>query len=304
MLFRIIITLRFARGQGRNWNMYHALKSPWTKLTLLGLISAASSVFAATGGSVFITGHDPVWHSNFGGNAAGAKNLAETAIDYARNGNVEKFLFVEAYNDPIPGGNAYENPFLSSSLKYSGQYDVMNYEDLFALSNFRTTLNNYSAIVVASDHGGMLGKDELAFLNGHSSDIIDYINDGGGLAAFAESNAALQIGTTPRFQFLPFLVSSSDFQTGEVGNTVTAYGSSLGLVDSDVNGNFSHNFFSGTGGMTPVDLYNGDRQKPLSLASRGTFTDTGVNVPEITSSLGLLAFGFLVTAGGRRMLAR
>lgn len=258
------------------------------------------AIGTATAGSIFITGHDPVWHSGFGGNATGAKNLAETAIDYARNGSAQKFLFIENTTGPVPGGNAFENPFLASSLKYAGQYDVMNASDLTGLANFRTTLNQYSAIVVASDHGGMLTAAELSFLNGHSGDIIDYINNGGGLAAFAESNATGNLGATPRFQFLPFLVASTDFQSSEIANTVTAFGGSLGLANSDVNGNFSHNFFSTTGGMTPVDLYNGDQSMPLSLAFRGSVSVNGV--PEPSATIGLLGMALLVMVSGRRFI--
>jgi hypothetical protein len=72
----------------------------------------------------------------------------------------------------------------------------------------------------------------------------------------------------------------------------------LGLVNSDVNGNFSHNFFSSTGGMTPVDYFNGDPTKPLSLATRSALTPTGVAAPDggvtiamLVISLGALAFG-------------
>jgi hypothetical protein len=281
-------------------NRSNSLKHSAIALLLAGVAVSGGSAWAATGGSIFITGHDPVWHSAIGGNTVGAKNLAETGIDYARNGSSTKFLFIEAKNDPVPSGNAYENPFLSSSLKYTGQYDVMDFADLTGLSNFRTTLNNYSAIVVASDHGGMLGADELDYLNDHSADIIDYLNNGGGLAAFGESNATGQIGATPRFQFLPFLVSSSDFQASEVANQVTAFGASLGLTDFDVNGNFSHNYFSGTGGMTPVDLYNGNPEIPLTLAFRGTVTDTGVNTPETASTFALLAGGLLTLTVVRR----
>jgi hypothetical protein len=275
-------------------------KNSRTMLLLAGLVAASGNAFAATGGSIFITGHDPVWHSQPGGNSVGAKHLAEAGIDFARNGSATKFLFIEAKTDTVPGGNAYENPFLSSNLKYSGQYDVMNFEDLTGLSNFRTALNNYSAIVVASDHGGMLGGDELGFLNNHSGDIIDYINNGGGLAAFAESNATGQIGSTPRFQFLPFLVSSSDFQSAETANTVTPFGASLGLSDSDVNGNFSHNYFTQTGGMTPVDLYNGNPEIPLSLAFRGQVTETGVATPETASTFALLTAGLVILGVTRR----
>jgi hypothetical protein len=257
---------------------------------------------SALAGSIFITGHDPVWHSNFGGNALGAKHLAETAIDYARNGSALPFLFVESKTVPVPGGNAHEAPFLNTSLKYTtaGEFVVMDAADLAGLANFRLALNAYSAIVVASDHGGMLSAAELSFLNGHSADVIDYLNAGGGLAAFSESNSTGMIGATPRFGFLPFLVASSDFNSPETGNVVTPFGAGLGLVNGDVNGNFSHNFFSSTGGMSPVDLYNGEKDKPLSLAFRGGVTTGGV--PETASTAALLAGALVCLIAAARRL--
>jgi hypothetical protein len=246
---------------------------------LLGL-SLSVAAFAASAGSVFVTGHDPVWHAGNGGNnAPGATNLARIGIDYARNGSALPFLFIESKTTDIPGGNTRTASFLNSVLGYSlASYQVMDANDLAAIADFGSFLSGYSAIVVASDHGGMLGASELSFLNDHVADIITFVNAGGGLYAEAESNATGQIGTTPRFGFLPFLVSSTDFQASEVSNTVTPFGAGLGLLNSDVNGNFSHNFFSSTGGMSAVDLFNGDANTPLTLAFRGQI-DTGGVVP-------------------------
>lgn len=256
---------------------------------------------SASAGSIFVTGHDPIWHSGVGGNAVGAANLARTGIEFARNGNAAKFLFIESKTTPIPPGNLRTAPYLVSALGYLGSaFDVMDAVDLAGLADFRAALSGYSAIVVASDHGGMLGAAELQFLNANSASIIDYLNAGGGLYAEAESNATGQIGNTPRFGFLPFLVSSTDFQSAEVANTVTAFGASLGLVDSDVNGNFSHNYFASTGGMTPVDLFNGDARTPLTLAYRGLVNQGGtIPEPPMLALVGL-AFALLAGANTRR----
>lgn len=269
-------------------------------LAALGLGLAALS---ASAGSIFVTGHDPIWHSGFGGNAAGATNLATTGIDYARNGSALPFLFVESKTTPVPSGNAHTASFLTSALGYAAaSYVVMDAADLAALPDFRAALNGFSAIVVASDHGGMLGAAELGFLNAHSADILSYLNAGGGLYAESESNATGMIGATPRFGFLPFLVASSDFQASEISNTVTAFGAGLGLVDADVNGNFSHNFFASTGGMNAVDLFNGNAQMPLTLAFRGQIGQTGV-VPE-PETYALMGVGLLAIALMRRRRAR
>ena len=253
----------------------------------------------ASAGNVFVTGHDPIWHSFFGGNAAGANNLATAGIDFARGGSALPFLFVESEAPtPIPAGNARTAPFLTSQLGYAGtDFVVMNAADLTALPDFRNALSGFSAIVVASDHGGMLTAAELGFLNSHATDILDYINGGGGLYAEAESNATGLIGATPRFGFLPFLVSSNDFNASEVTNTVTPFGAAAPflLTNADVNGNFSHNFFASTGGMNPVDLFNGNPGQPLTLAFSGRLTPGGV-VPEpgSLSLLGLALAGLAV----------
>ena len=243
-------------------------------LGCLFLLTISSSAFA---GRIFVTGHDPIWHSSIGANTVGATNLATTGIDWVRNGSTDKFLFIESIVTAIPPGNARTAPFLTSALGYAGtDFDVMDGAALSALADFRAALNDYSAIVVASDHGGMLTAAELAFLNGHSADILDYLNSGGGLFAEAESNAKGLIGTETPFGYLPFLVSSTSFQAAETSNTVTPFGVSLGLVNTDVNGNFSHNYFASTGGMNPVDLFNGNSAQPLTLAFEGRIGPTGV----------------------------
>jgi len=126
------------------------------------LLLAVAPAARALDTSVFVTGHDPIWHAGEGGNFTGAANLARTGIEFARDGDTNPFLFVEAKTAPVPAGNAYTAPFLMSELGYGpGDYVQMDAADLAALPDFRAALSGYSAIVVASDHGGMLTSAEL-----------------------------------------------------------------------------------------------------------------------------------------------
>jgi hypothetical protein len=170
---------------------------------------------------------------------------------------------------PVPHGNAHNAPFLISDLGYSASdFDVADAARLAGFADFRAALDHYSAIVVTTDHGGMLTGAELGFLNAHRADIADYVNAGGGLAAFAESNFKGLLGSETPYAFLPIPVQSVVHHSTDPDNTVTPFGASLGLLDTDVRVSFLHNYFSSWGaGLMPVDLLNGDPSKVLSLAT-------------------------------------
>jgi hypothetical protein len=257
---------------------------------LICLAVIAASALTAQAGSIFLSGHDPIWHAGSSQNSEGARHLATIGIEFARQGSSKPFLFIESKFVRIPVGNAFEAPFLTSALGYSpGDYTVADAAELSALPDFRLALDDYSAIVIASDHGGMLTGAELSFLNSRGTEIIDYLNDGGGLAAFAESDATGLLGETPRFGFLPFINSQvDDEQDREEGNVITEFGAGLGLLNSDVNGNFSHNIFMPVAGMEAVDLRDGDPGQILSLAFRGSGISSEGIIPEGSTIWGVL----------------
>jgi PEP-CTERM motif-containing protein len=276
------------------------------KRLLTGAVAIASLLTATSSwaGSIFLTGHDPDFHSLPGNNSLGAQHINQAAINFITNpmfnpfvaAGVREFLFVESKISP-PGGHVNGvNGIIASGYKSGVDFEIHSASDLNAQLDLLGT--KYGGIVVASDFGGVLTQAELDILDSRSNDIISFLNAGGGLYAMAESNNGA--GLTPkggRFGFLPFIVSSTSFDQSESGDTLTPFGTGLGLTTTDINGNFSHNIFTSTGGLNVVDR---DRSGDiLSLAGRGQVNPGTGLVPEPGSVL-LLGSGLAVLIGLRR----
>jgi len=276
------------------------------KRLLTGAVAIASLLTATSSwaGSIFLTGHDPDFHALPGNNSLGAQHINQAAINFITNpmfnpfvaAGVREFLFVESKISP-PGGHVNGvNGIIASGYKSGVDFEIHSASDLNAQLDLLGT--KYGGIVVASDFGGVLTQAELDILDSRSNDIISFLNAGGGLYAMAESNNGARL--TPkggRFGFLPFIVSSTSFDQSESGDTLTPFGTGLGLITTDINGNFSHNIFTSTGGLNVVDK---DRSGDiLSLAGRGQVNPGTGLVPEPGSVL-LLGSGLAVLIGLRR----
>jgi hypothetical protein len=251
---------------------------------LLILAIALWVPYWAQAGAIFLTGHDPDFHALLGGNTVGARNINTAAIDFILDpafnpfvaGGTTKFLFVESKISP-PGGHTNGVQGIVAT-GYAPGVDFEHHDATTLDAELDLLGTEYAGIVVASDFGGVLTAAELNILNARSTDIISFLNSGGGVYAMANSNsqAALTTGADP-YGYLPFVVTAPQLNQNETGFTVTAFGASLGLSDSDVNGNASHNIFAGTFGMTIVDIDAAGNI--LSLATRAPVTPGGV-VPE------------------------
>ena len=269
----------------------------------LGLCVSALS-FA---GSVFVTGHDPDYHAIEGNvtNPVGAQHIVQRALEFTRNGNTAPILFIQTdtsnlalpLNDHLDSEDGLISSGFTAASTPGNHYVRVNATE-FATIN----LSLFSAIFVASDHGGTLAGNDLQAINARTADILSYINAGGGLVALAEDGfrQPASVGPQPAsFGFLPFLVTAVPLGEEEQGNTLTPFGASLGLLTSDINENFSHAVFTATGGMSIVDTDSAG--EILSLAFRGLFGLAGVAVIPEPSTLILFAFGLAgLAAVGRR----
>jgi hypothetical protein len=285
-------------------------------LAVLALLGAGMGrLSAAPMASIFLTGHDPDFHAFQGGNTAGAQHINQDAISFVTNpsfntftaSGINRFLLVTDLTNP---GGGYSDPRLGLNASgFTGKYDIAdNGSAGGGVLNLNTVnFSNYNAIVIASDFGGWLRQSEVNILDARSADIINYLNKGGGLYAMAESGPPNGLASTGLFGFLPFVVSTDTKNQSEVGNVVTAFGNSLGLVDSDINGNASHNIFTATSGLNVVDFDSSG--EILSLAGRGVVGGGGVTnppsagVPEPTTFI-LFGVGIASVAAYRRLRRR
>src|SRR5262249_22203613 len=155
--------------------------------------------------------------------------VTDPAFNTFSAGGINKFLLVTDRTNP---GGGYSDPVLGLNASgFTGKYDIADNGTAGGSVLNLNTVNfaNYNAIVIASDFGGWLRQSELNILNARSAAIISYLNQGGGLYAMAESGPPSGLASTGFFGFLPFVVSSNTLNQSEVGNVVTAFGTSLGL---------------------------------------------------------------------------
>lgn len=269
------------------------------------LIAALSAVFAlsaapyaAHAGSVFITGHDPDFHSQPGLGLGGT--LLSKGLSFVTGGTFNdglaatKFLWVES-DIAAPGGHVKGyNSLDDVGATLGTDYDIVNAAG-FATAN----LADYNAIAIASSFGGTLTRAELDALIARKTDIENFINAGGGLFASAECfpcGADLLGSDTGLFGYLPVNVTSIG---ANAPFSPTAFGTSLGLTAVDLN-DPTHNSFGLIGGLNVVDTDAAGNATTLAGTVRiydGVITPT---IPEPETYAMLLAGLGLVGFAARR----
>ncbi len=251
----------------------------WARGVMCALALAAAP--ATHAGSIFVTGHDPDFHATIGFHAAGAIHINQIAIDYITNpafnpfsaAAPRAFLLAES-RIAVPEGHSRSRDGMVASGYVEGT-DFEWHDATTLAAEVQLLGSKYAALVVSSDFGGTLTQAELDILNASAEKIRTFVNAGGGVYAMAESN--LGAGLTPNgghYAFLPSVVSSVPGTEFEIDYTLSAFGSGLGLVPSDINDNVRHCVFASYAALIP-DLQPVDfdtNKNAISLAGRSLIT--------------------------------
>ena len=263
-----------------------------TARAVVAALALASLSQPAHGRGVVVTGHDPDNHAERGpknqaAHALLAKLIALVAREWSpsavsTSGAIRPVRLLLITGVRSPGGRDQSDP--RRGLRAAGftHFDVADHGSgrPGALDLHAVVLSEYDAIVVASDYGGWLRQAEVDVLVARGSELMEYVNGGGGLVVLSQSGARPPKPRTVdrgvhsnRYGFLPFLNSIPSLSPS--GGVLSPAGRAIGLRAEDTAGNAAHAVFTITGGMDVVD--SDPRGLPITLATRACIAQIGLD---------------------------
>ncbi len=258
-----------------------------------------------------------------------AQDFIRTSISWVRNGSLKPFLFVESsiippFVEKLPNGQINGNKAFHADgeigLKNSGFAAGVDYvrADAARLVSELQNLGAYSAIVVASDFGGILTGAELEQLRLQKNLIASFVANGGGIYAMAQSNDGIGrfnpatgeadpeatapgflaaghglLGNETPYGFLPIPVTSkSNYGLFLKNSTLTPFGASLGFTAGMLDGNEAPLYFDPSPGWTPISYDSTGRISNMAAIY------TGNNPPSVPEPETYLLAGTVLVALG------
>lgn len=177
----------------------------------------------------------------------------------------------------------------------SGRYEHVNPDFYNPKGEELQTVDfsRYDAVIV-----GWTWPTEAEALGSRKAALRDYVNSGGGLAAFGQNPRCREGRECRTYDFLPFFDSLDSRATiyqannlvpefrNSFGNAVTPEGKSMGISDEDVNGWGFQQFFFESCAMDVIDVDARKRIVSLATPEPSSISCSGVKAPDVSVTEG------------------
>ena len=236
------------------------------------ILSSIVGISSAHAGSIFLTGHDILSHTN-------QNNYDDVVLNYLRGAGLAGEIAAADYNIG-----------LVSSGSLSGFGTVTTHSASFASgTDFSNYLSGIDVLVVSEDQAG--------FLSTYNSIFTSWFNAGGDLWADTSN------GTTGYYNWLPAGVAADGPGISHsTGFSATTAGAAIGITSTMITGFPTHSrFTSWAPAFTVLETHSNYTNSAVSIGIQSaTITGGGITtqVPE-PSTLAIFALGIMGLASRR-----
>jgi hypothetical protein len=209
-----------------------SMKSMATTLLVGASLAAISST--ADAGSIYLTGHDVLLHSDQNG-------YSTVILDWLRGAGTGSEIATGSYDVGLVRG--FEGFASTNVLDDYGSLTTRDLTSFPDSTDFVSFLSGIDVLVIPSHRncGGCdISTADSDILNSFSAEIADFFNAGGDIWANSSADVASYYNFLP-----PGAVASGLPIGGSFGFTATAAGTAMGITNEMINGFPTHNRFVG-----------------------------------------------------------